>query len=67
MFFKNFSLFTFPFFIKGLLAVFILIPLVTFYLGPKELGIYALITEITLLLQPISHLGSDWKCGNACS
>ena len=57
LFFKNYIFFSSPLFIKTVIGLFIQIPLITFFLKPDEIGIYALYSGLLFVLVPLSDLG----------
>jgi len=57
LFFKNYIFFLSPSLIKIVIGLFIQIPLITFFLKPEEIGIYALYSGLLLILVPLSDLG----------
>ena len=59
VFIKNLSLYFSPTFLRGITGLFVQIPLVTYYLGPEELGVFALITGLLFILLPLSDSGID--------
>ncbi len=57
---KNFLYYLSPSIITGILGVFVIVPLTTYYLDPKDFGIVAIIMVFSGLLVPLSSTGVVW-------
>lgn len=57
---KNTALYFLPTFITGILSTIIMVPYTTYYLGPEEFGVMALLTSLASPLGPLSTTGFSW-------
>lgn len=53
------SYYMFPSIFKGI-SFFITIPLITYFFGPQDLGLFYFINSILLIAAPLSHIGIEW-------
>jgi len=57
---KNFFYYIIPSLVKGIVSIFLMVPLMTYYLDPKDFGIAAAIGMISCLITPLSSTGFEW-------
>jgi O-antigen/teichoic acid export membrane protein len=57
---KNFLYYLLPSIVTGGLSVFIMIPVTTYYLNPKDFGVFAILNAITMPIGPLSSTGANW-------
>jgi O-antigen/teichoic acid export membrane protein len=60
---KNFLHYFYPSILKGVVSLFIVIPVSTFYLEPKDFGIIGIITVFSHLVAPFSSVAVGWVLG----
>lgn len=59
---KNFFYYLLPSLIAGVLGI-LLVPITTFYLGPKDFGIFAILSAFAVPLSALASTGSSWVLG----
>lgn len=57
---KAFLNYLMPSIITGVLGIFVMVPITTYYLTPSDFGIMAIITAITLPIGPLTFTGATW-------
>jgi O-antigen/teichoic acid export membrane protein len=57
---KNFLYYLLPSIIIGSASAFIMVPITTYYLDPKDFGVAAIMNAITMPLGPLSSTGVAW-------
>lgn len=57
---KNFFYYILPSIIIGVLGTFVMVPVTTFYLNPKDFGIMAIIMAVTMPIGPLASSGAAW-------
>lgn len=57
---KNFLYYLSPSVVIGILSTFIMVPVTTYYLGPKDFGIFAIVNAIVMPIGPLSSTGVSW-------
>lgn len=60
---KNFFNYTSPAFFQAFFSIFVFIPISTYYLEPKDFGLFAIIYTITSPIGPLASSGSTWVLG----
>ena len=57
---KNFFYYLSPTLITGVLSLFVIVPITTYYLDLKDFGVVAIITVFSGLIVPLSSIGVAW-------
>ena len=57
---KNFVFYLIPSLTRAVLGLFLMVPLTTYYLNPKDFGIAAILSVIAALIAPLSSTGVSW-------
>jgi len=57
---KNFFYYLSPSIIIGALSTFVMVPVTTYYLEPKDFGIFAIINAIVMPIGPLASTGVTW-------
>jgi len=57
---RNFVYYLSPSILTGILSIFVIIPVSTYYLEPRDFGIVAIITVFSGLVVPLSSTGYGW-------
>lgn len=57
---KNFFYYLLPSVVIGILSTFIMVPVTTYYLEPKDFGIFAIVNAIVMPIGPLSSTGVTW-------
>lgn len=57
---KNFFYYLLPSIITGIIGLFVIVPVSTYYLDPKDFGVVAIVTVFSGLVVPISSVGYSW-------
>jgi O-antigen/teichoic acid export membrane protein len=57
---KNFFYYLSPSVLTGIISLFIIVPVSTYYLEPKDFGIIGIITVFSTLVVPLSSTGIGW-------
>ncbi|MBN3040445.1 MAG: oligosaccharide flippase family protein [Candidatus Omnitrophica bacterium] len=57
---KNFFYYLSPSVLAGILGVFVIIPVSTYYLDPEDFGVVGIITVFSGLIVPLSSVGLSW-------
>jgi O-antigen/teichoic acid export membrane protein len=57
---KNFFYYLLPSIIIGVLSALVMVPITTYYLNPKDFGIYAIVNAITMPIGPLASTGVTW-------
>jgi O-antigen/teichoic acid export membrane protein len=60
---KNFIYYLSPTILRGFITLFVVVPLSTYYLEPKDFGIVAILTVFSSLVIPLSSTGVGWVLG----
>ena len=60
---KNFFNYTSPAVFQAFFSIFVFIPISTYYLEPKDFGLFAIIYAITSPVGPLASSGSSWVLG----
>jgi len=60
---RNFLYYLSPSLIRGLIGIFIIIPVSTYYLDPEHFGVYAIIAVFSGLVVPLTSIGVGWVLG----
>jgi O-antigen/teichoic acid export membrane protein len=61
---KNFFYYLSPSVLTGIISLFIIVPVSTYYLEPKDFGIIGIITVFSGLVVPFSSIGVGWVLGS---
>ena len=61
--FYEFNLYLLPSVLQGVLGVFLVVPITTFFLDPEDFGIVALMSALVSPLGPLSSSGAGWVLG----
>lgn len=57
---KNFIYYLLPSITVGVLGTLITVPITTYYLDPKDFGVFAILTAVTTPMGPLSSTGISW-------
>lgn len=57
---SNFVHYLYPSLVRGILSLFVVVPLTTYYLNPEDFGLIGLITAISNFVMPASTVGPTW-------
>lgn len=60
---KNFFYYLLPSVVRGIISLFIIVPVSTYYLDPEHLGIVAIISVFSGIIVPLSSTGIGWVMG----
>lgn len=60
---RTFPVYLLPSVIIGVVGLFVLVPIKTFFISPEEFGIWTIITAFTSPLGPLTNTGTTWILG----
>jgi O-antigen/teichoic acid export membrane protein len=61
---KNFFFYMLPTVTIGILSTFVMVPVTTYYLDPKDFGIIAILSAFTMPIGPLASTGVSWVLGS---
>ena len=57
---KNFLYYLLPSVSIGIMSTFVIVPITTYYLDPKDFGVYAILTAVMMPIGPLASTGVTW-------